>query len=80
MKSCNEKVKCPICGRLITKINLSKHLGAHNRGNTKFEHCGHTKCIFCEKEFTTTSGCGIHEIYCEKNPNHKIRLATKGSF
>lgn len=81
MKSCLEKIKCPICEREITKINLSKHLRAHEKGNVKNkEICKHTVCQYCKKEFTTTSGCGVHECYCLKNPSHKTKLATKGSF
>ena len=45
MKSCLEKIKCPICEREITKINLSKHLRAHEKGNIK-NNRGHYTYLF----------------------------------
>lgn len=30
-------------------------------------------CRYCGRWFGTASGCGVHEVYCEHNPNKKIK-------
>ena len=76
MRSCDTKLKCERCGRLISKPNYSRHLQKHERLADCDLHIviSSNICPFCGKEFTTNSGCGVHAIYCKQNPNKKVRI------
>ena len=76
MRACDIKIKCEKCGQLISRPNMSKHLRKHEKHPEDFLHpvINSTICPFCNKEFSTNSGCGVHAIYCIANPNRKTKL------
>lgn len=81
MKACYKKLECPICGQLINKPNMTKHMRKHEHNPGKHLHKIRSTniCPFCERVFTTNSGCGIHIIYCLQNPD-RIISGKKGSI
>ncbi len=78
---------CPLCGRLISKSNLSRHIQSHENGNfdkyaKKSYHLDHIDliCKFCKKEFKTKNSLVQHEIRCPKNINRINVLTTNFNY
>lgn len=73
---------CEKCSIKISLFGFNKHTKACDGSpikrwdkNRKFE----CKCKFCEKEFSTASGRGKHEIQCHLNPVRKTITFKKDS-
>lgn len=83
MRTCDQKVECPICGRKITRINITKHLRSHETRPDyqeqllKAQHLDHDDlfCKHCGKECKNKNSLVQHEIRCKNNPN-KIKVNT----
>ena len=77
MRSCEERVECPLCGRKITKINITKHLRSHETHPDdqewllKAQHLDHEDlfCKYCGKECKNKNSLIQHEIRCKDNPD-----------
>lgn len=76
MSTYNEKIKCELCGREITRINYTKHLRRHEthpesfksaNGKYKLNHDG-LICQYCGKECKNRNSLCNHERQCNKNP------------
>lgn len=79
MATCNEKIKCELCGQEITRINYTKHLRRHKNhpesfnktnGKYKLNHDG-LICQFCGKECKNRSSLCNHERLCKSNPDYQ---------
>ena len=73
------KVKCDICGREISKSNITKHLKSHendqerllkSNGKYKLNHDG-LICQFCGKECKNRNSLCNHERLCKENPDRQ---------
>lgn len=62
---------CSKCGFIA---NTYKEYNEHHKNNH-----GHTKCIYCGREFKQQCSCGEHEKYCEHNPTAKPSSRHKQS-
>lgn len=70
------KIACEICGQLISRSNMSKHLAKHDRDavNPKpllkyaLIHDGLT-CQFCGRDCKNRNSLCNHERLCKQNPN-----------
>lgn len=82
-----KEYKCSVCEQVFLGLKTFKeHLSIHKNdklrnpdwskfyGSHKIEE---TKCKFCERTFTSSSGLGLHEKCCPKNPN-RVDGAWKG--
>lgn len=78
------KVACPICGKLISKSNLKKHINSHETHPTyqerlekrqSIDHEG-LNCKHCGKLCKNKMSLSQHEVRCNKNPN---RISTIGN-
>ena len=65
------KKECPVCAKLVTANNFTKHVSAC--GGPLKTKATSLNCSFCDKEFNSASGTGLHQIQCAFNPN---RVAT----
>lgn len=80
------KVVCSICGREISKSNVTKHIKAHKNHPERCEkeviHLDHDDlfCKYCGKECKNKNSVIQHEIRCASNPNRKdvIRKGFNG--
>ena len=76
-------VKCEICGREISKSNITKHLKTHENGNFNKKslqtHLDHDDlfCKYCGKECKNRNSLIQHEIRCKENPD-KINVIVDG--
>jgi hypothetical protein len=59
---------CSKCNESISNNNIKKHVSVCN-GVVKSHG---VKCKYCDKEFDTPSGRGLHEIQCKANPSRRI--------
>ena len=83
MRTCDEKVECPICGRKITRINITKHIRSHETHPDyqerllKERHLDHDDlfCKYCGKECKNKNSLIQHEIRCKCNPD-KIKVVS----
>ena len=83
MRSCEERVECPLCGRKITKINITKHLRSHEihpehqEKLLKAYHLDHDDlfCKYCGKECKNKHSLIQHEIRCKDNPD-SVKIST----
>lgn len=73
-----EKVCCTLCGQLVSKSNLSKHLRRHEQNPESFKekryklnHDG-LQCQFCGKICKNTNSLCNHERLCRLNPNKQL--------
>lgn len=78
MSCIRQKSMCPICGRLISNNNISKHLISHNthpeyhkESQWRVKHDGLT-CCYCGKECKNNNSLCNHERLCSMNLNHQI--------
>lgn len=68
------KVKCDICGREISKSNITRHLKSHENKSTRHSNkytLDHDDlfCKFCRKECKNKNSLAQHEIRCKFNDN-----------
>lgn len=72
---------CPICSRLISKQNMSKHIRSHENGKQRkiMYHLDHDDlfCKFCNKEYKNKNALVQHEVRCKQNLN---KIDTSHSF
>lgn len=67
------KVKCSICGREISKSNITKHESSCKGvvATKNYEKHDGLNCQFCGKLFENTNKLYNHERRCSKNPNYQ---------
>lgn len=64
---------CKDCGSSVSLSNIGKHTGSKkckNGGKQMLKP--YTSCHFCNQNFSSSSGRGVHEIQCLKNPARRI--------
>lgn len=71
------KVKCSMCGELISTANIKKHIKSHEVGTYEKNRKQRYKldhddlfCKFCNKECKNKNSLIQHEIRCNENPNN----------
>lgn len=74
------KIKCPNCGKLVTKANFNKHyvacinpqskLNTKNKDKQCVNHSG-LYCQYCSKLCKNKNSLAQHEIRCKDNLNRK---------
>ena len=79
-----EKVKCENCGTTVTKNNYKNHYLSNRCVNPKpiynQELRFDLKCIFCDKEHSSSTSVKNHQLRCNKNPQRiKITKNLKGN-
>lgn len=68
------RIKCPLCGKKISKFNISKHIRSHKNGNydkhKNMYHLDHDDlfCKFCGREYKNKNSLAQHEVRCKDNP------------
>jgi len=69
------KYKCEKCGKEISLIAKTRHDRSCDGSykNYKTLHYNVKICPFCNKEYSTASGCGSHISQCELNPDRIFR-------
>jgi hypothetical protein len=59
---------CPVCASLVSLSNIGKHINSKLcLSGGKQKHNPSKICRFCQKQFFSASGRGVHEVQCEKN-------------
>lgn len=84
-RSCNKKVKCDLCGTIISLINLNRHRnGKFCKKGGKAEEfkiplLTSLDCPFCGKIGKSKNSAAQHLIRCKENPNRiDITLPKEG--
>lgn len=66
-------IKCTECGSHVSLSNIKKHIGSRNCRNGGKQIPSSSKiCKFCNIEFVSASGRGVHEVQCNQNPARKV--------
>jgi very-short-patch-repair endonuclease/uncharacterized C2H2 Zn-finger protein len=76
MRICEQKVKCEKCGKLISKINFSKHQKGTRCGKIEYERYidkDLLKCNICEKIFKNTQSLGCHFWKAHTEAGQKLK-------
>ena len=80
-KKKREKISCEICGMMISKSNMSKHIRRHNNHPETFkETCNignTTLCCYCKRTLKNPNARFTHERFCHDNPNREISPFVK---
>ena len=61
---------CCICGSTVSLSNFAKHEGSRKCLAGGKQTINHSKeCRYCDRQFDTPIGRGLHEVQCDMNPN-----------
>ena len=79
-----EKIKCENCGISVTRNNYKNHYLSNKCVNPKpiytQEVSCDLKCIFCDKEHSSSTSVKNHQLRCNKNPQRiKITKNLNGN-
>lgn len=71
--SIRKTIRCPSCDSEVSLSNYKRHYKSKKclDGGKQISNPS-MMCKFCNEQFTTSSGRGVHEIQCRLNPDRKI--------